>query len=137
MTSKRPQPKQSSIAGLSPLVAPPAPIPSEDETRAALVQEPVTPRPATVQPAVARSVAPAVAGKAGEPRYPKVSVYMAPERADRARAAYMHTMTHLGAQSFSSFMGRAVMTYVEELERLYNGGEPFPEVNGRMPLIRD
>lgn len=133
MTSKRPQPKQSSIAGLSPLVAPPVPIPSQDETRAPLVQEPVTPRPAAVQPAAA----PAVAGKAGEPRYPKVSVYMAPERADRARAAYMHTMTHLGAQSFSSFMGRAVMTYVEELERLYNGGEPFPEVNGRMPLIRD
>ena len=131
MTSKRPQPKQSSIAGLSPLVAPPVAVP-QDEKRERL-QEPVTPLPAAVQPAVA----PAVVGKAGEPRYPKVSVYMAPERADRARAAYMHTMTHLGAQSFSSFMGRAVMTYVEELERLYNGGEPFPEVNGRMPLIRD
>lgn len=136
MTSKRPQPKQSSIAGLSPLVAPPAAA-RQGEPRETSAQEPVAPPVTRTQSYVAPAVAPAVAEKPGEPRYPKVSVYMAPERADRARAAYMHTMTHLGAQSFSSFMGRAVMTYVEELERLYNGGEPFPEVNGRMPLIRD
>ena len=49
----------------------------------------------------------------------------------------MHTMSHLGTQSFSSFMGRAVMAYVEQLEKQFNDGVPFPQVQGRMPLIRD
>ncbi|MBB1517465.1 hypothetical protein H5398_16060 [Tessaracoccus sp. MC1679] len=130
----RPQPKKSTIAGRSPI---PVEEPVLEKVTAEAAPERSVAQPPELVPAVVVQPLPAAPAKPGEPRYPKVSIYMDPERADRVRAAYMHTMSHLGTQSFSSFMGRAVMAYVEQLEKQFNDGVPFPQVQGRMPLIRD
>ena len=130
----RPQPKKSTIAGRSPI---PVEEPVLEKVTAEAAPDRSVAQPPELVPAVVVQPLPATPAKPGEPRYPKVSIYMDPERADRVRAAYMHTMSHLGTQSFSSFMGRAVMAYVEQLEKQFNDGVPFPQVQGRMPLIRD
>ena len=80
----RPQPKKSTIAGRSPI---PVEEPVLEKVTAEAAPERSVAQPPELVPAVVVQPLPATPAKPGEPRYPKVSIYMDPERADRVRAA--------------------------------------------------
>ncbi len=105
----RPAPRQSSLAGSSP-VNPPS------------VQPPV---PAPVDTRQDRGAS------TREPTKRKVGFYQAPEDTARVRGAILHTGAIEGPRTLSQFIDHAVMVEVERLEAKYNGGRPFPPVGAR------
>ncbi len=106
----RPTPRKSSLAGTNPITSPVPFLPPAEAT------SPKDKQNHQPQP--------------GKKPYPhKVSFYQDRQDTDRVRGAFLHTTTTPeGARSLSEFIDRAVMTYVQQLERKYNGGEPFPGV---------
>lgn len=111
--AKRPQRRQSGLAGSSP-IRPPAEMPD------------VAPRAAKT-PTIDAAAVPA-SPKAPKPKYPpKVSFYQDPEDTARVRGALRGVMNQPGAATnMSQFIHRAVMREVERIEAEYNNGKPFP-----------
>lgn len=62
---------------------------------------------------------------------PKVSFYQDEEDTNRVRGALLHTMAHEPYRTLTDFINIAVMEKVADLEKRYNGGEPFPPVPAR------
>lgn len=68
---------------------------------------------------------------------PKVSFYQDREDTDRVRGTILHTMHREKSRTLSEFIHNAVMEKVEELERKYNDGKPFPHTKaGELPQGR-
>lgn len=121
--NRRPAPRRSSLAGSSP-VAPPAAEPAEDEQPEAPPRRPSS-----------RTRRDQDESKQKYP--PKVTFYQHREDTARVRGAILHTMATEGSRSLSQFVNDAVMAKVEELEKQYNGGKPFPPVGANeMPQGR-
>lgn len=110
----RPQPRKSTLAGITPLT--PQPAPAEANRLSDHLGTPPEPRPTLKPPLKHRH---------------KVSFYQNPASTDRVRAALLHTMAREGARSLSQFIDDAVMAQVEQLEAKYNAGKPWPPVAAR------
>lgn len=122
--AKRPQRRQSGLAGSSPV-------------RPAADTFAVTPRTDTASPADAATVS--TTAKTPKPKYPpKVSFYQNPEDTARVRGALRGVMNQPGAATnMSQFIHRAVMREVERIEVEYNNGKPFPSAQaGDVPRGR-
>ncbi|MFF2300675.1 hypothetical protein [Arthrobacter sp. NPDC058127] len=64
----------------------------------------------------------------------KVSFYQATDDGNRMRAAFVATQPVERRPSLSAFICEAVTKEVERLERLYNGGRPWPDIEtGQVP----
>jgi hypothetical protein len=103
MTTRKPPPRTSSLAGSTP-VTPPAPVVA---------------RAAASAPTVA-NVAPG--------KRPKVSFYQDEADTDRMRGAYLATQHLTGYTSLSDFIDRTMMEKVAALEAKYNNGEEYPPI---------
>lgn len=129
--SKRPAPRQSSLAGRHP--AEPAAAPEVTPDR--------PPRPEAAAPAEQvedkQPRAQPVGSVRGRRTRPKVSFYQHAEDTARVRGAIVHTMAQEGSRTLSDFINNAVMAEVERLETKYNNGRPFPPLKaGEMPQGR-
>lgn len=70
----------------------------------------------------------------GDARVPR-SIYIRESYLERMRAAvYSLAAFHPeeGVESLSDLVEEPVLKYVKQLEKKYNGGEPFPPVKGRL-----
>lgn len=106
--SNRPAPRQSKLAGQSPVAGPPA-TPAVD----ALVSQ--TPRP----------------------RKQKLAIYADNDIADRARAAWWKTAAQTNITTFSAWVVEAMIRQTEETEQRYNNGESFGSIEpGGIPIGR-
>ncbi|MBO3662710.1 ParB family protein [Microbacterium stercoris] len=128
----RPAPRRSSLAGSSPVTPPQA----KQASTQPVDDEPVDAAP-VVEPVAAPTSRPRSSStsttKAGTKKAypPKVSFYQDREDTDRVRGAILHTMATEGYRGLSQFIHLAVMEKVEQLEKKYNGGKPFPAVSAR------
>lgn len=123
----RPERRRSALAGSSPVAPPPA----ATEAARAPQQDLTGPAPPSSEPArpvsAARVSSPGTpVAKAREPKKVKAGFYASPTDLDRARAAFNNLPAAVRPRSFSDFLVDAMMAAVEEAERRYNDGEPWP-----------
>lgn len=114
----KPAPRKSSLAGVSPFMPPQAPAPALNEPAAPAAAAPAA-APVTRAPR-----APKPAG--GEPKNPKMNYYVEDtDQAGRIRAAYFAGRDRYGWRNMTDFQLDTMLQRVAELEREFNGGEPF------------
>lgn len=103
--------RTSSLAGLTPVTAPP------------------TPEPAAEAPAAQAPVAPRTRPKAQAPKGSrKMNYYADEDQQGRIRAAYYAGRDTYGWQTLTDMQNQIIMQHVEQLEREFNGGAPFEPV---------
>ncbi|GMA33672.1 ParB family protein [Litorihabitans aurantiacus] len=128
MTSNRPTPRRSSLAGTSPVA--PAPVETAPPTATA---PPAPAVEATAPEAAPAGARPARRGSGGN----KVSFYQPAEDAARMRAALLNTQAQTGVRGLSDFIARACLAEVERLEREYNAGQAWDPIGpGQIPTGR-
>lgn len=107
--------RTSSLAGLTPVTAPPTPEPAA-ETPAG--QAPTTPVEPSAQPKARIS-------KGSR----KMNYYADEDQQGRIRAAYYAGRDTYGWQTLTDMQNQIMMQHVEQLEREFNGGAPFEPVH--------
>ncbi|MGO1627601.1 MAG: hypothetical protein ACTHX2_02195 [Microbacterium sp.] len=104
--------RTSSLAGLTPVTAPPTP-------------EPAAEAPAVQAPAAPRTRPQAKPSKGSR----KMNYYADEDQQGRIRAAYYAGRDTYGWQTLTDMQNQIIMQRVEELEREFNGGAPFEPVH--------
>ncbi|NLC98793.1 MAG: hypothetical protein GX678_06930 [Actinomycetales bacterium] len=107
--------RTSSLAGLTPVTAPPTPEPAAEAPAVQAPAAPVAPRPR-----------PKAQGSKGSR---KMNYYADEDQQGRIRAAYYAGRDTYGWQTLTDMQNQIIMQHVEQLEREFNGGAPFEPVH--------
>jgi len=124
----RAAPRKSSLAGTSALTPPPVAPPQPEPA--------TTPEPVSVPVVKAAAVAPAPSASR-ETGTGRMAYYVDKDTSGRIRTAFLAGRSRYGWRSLTDFQLETVMKRVEELEKEFNGGQPFaPSAAGTVAVGR-